>query len=356
MLGPATAARDQIATLVTQMEQQVDVEHNNQDAMEIEAATTVASAGWRTRQPPRSVRPRRAFQRMMAVRAIWKKPVKLLPNCTDAPWLPPAWPTHAHRHRDEQPVFDRLDQPAARRLFTDGRRQGCDGGTAVSAPVFDHGAARCFRQQLCLDRQRLQRWFNPANWSPAGVPGAQDAATINSGSPTLTANVNIASLFLNGGNLSGSSSLFVGNTLDWASGSIFCPVTVLTNAAMNWISSGTFYLYYSAITNAGTINWYRGGSINIYNNNSPGSYTGGINNLAGGAFNVQCDADMNRPTVMVMNTSTMPELLRNSRAPTRQPSRGIHQQRERGCSKWDDLFCGRRQPGREFPGFKQCQH
>ena len=44
MLGPATAARDQIATLVTQMEQQVDVEHNNQDAMEIEAATTAASA------------------------------------------------------------------------------------------------------------------------------------------------------------------------------------------------------------------------------------------------------------------------------------------------------------------------
>ena len=35
------------------------------------------------------------------------------------------------------------------------------------------------------------------------------------------------------------------------------------------------------------------GNLQIYNNNSPGSYSGGINNLAGGAFNVQCDQTIN---------------------------------------------------------------
>ena len=60
----------------------------------------------------------------------------------------------------------------------------------------------------------------------------------------------------------------MGNTLDWAAGAILCPVTVLTNATMNWISGSTLYLY-SAFTNAGTINWYRGGNITIYNNIIP---------------------------------------------------------------------------------------
>jgi hypothetical protein len=166
-----------------------------------------------------------------------------------------------------------------------------NGGTAVSAPVFITVLPGVSGSNYVWTGSVSSDWFNPANWSPAGVPGAQDAATINGGSPTLTADVNIASLFLNGGNLYGSSSLFVGNTLDWASGSISCPVTVLTNAAMNWISSSTLYLY-SAIINAGTINWYLGGNLNIYNY-SGYSYTGSINNLAGGAFNVQCDANMN---------------------------------------------------------------
>ena len=166
-----------------------------------------------------------------------------------------------------------------------------NGGMAVSAPVFITVLPGVSGSNYVWTGSVSSDWFNPANWSPAGVPGAQDAATINGGSPTLTADVNLASLFLNGGNLYGSSSLFVGNALDWASGSIFCPVTVLTNAAMNWISSSTLYLY-SAITNAGTINWYLGGNLQIYNY-PPYSYTGGINNLAGGAFNVQCDANMN---------------------------------------------------------------
>ena len=130
-----------------------------------------------------------------------------------------------------------------------------NGGTAVSAPVIITVLPGVSGSSYVWTGSASSDWFNPANWSPAGVPGAQDAATINSGSPTLTANVNLASLFLNGGNLYGSSSLVVGNTLDWASGSISCPVTVLTNAAMNWISSSTLYLL-SAITNAGTINWY----------------------------------------------------------------------------------------------------
>ena len=132
-----------------------------------------------------------------------------------------------------------------------------NGGMAVSAPVSITVLPGVSGTNYVWTGGASSDWFNPANWTPAGVPGAQDAATISSGGPTLTADVNLASLFLNGGNLYGSSSLFVGNTLDWASGAIFCPVTVLTNATMNWISSGTLNLY-SAITNAGTINWYRG--------------------------------------------------------------------------------------------------
>src|ERR1035441_7988293 len=79
--------------------------------------------------------------------------------------------------------------------------------------------------------------------------------------------------------------------LNWTGGSISggSSLTVASNGVLNINPGGSTTLnLYGVLTNYGTVNWLSG-NIQILNNNNPGSYTGGINNMAGGAFNVQCD-------------------------------------------------------------------
>ena len=76
------------------------------------------------------------------------------------------------------------------------------------------------------------------------------------------------------------------------------------------IRAGATTLYvFAPITNNGTINWLSGKFEYIYNN--PGSYTGGINNMAGGAFNVDCDQllDYNYGYEYFNNAGTFTKLL-----------------------------------------------
>ena len=84
-----------------------------------------------------------------------------------------------------------------------------------------------------------------------------------------------------------------------------------SNAVLNVNPGGSTRLYvYAPITNYGTINWLSG-SFEIYNNNNPASYTGGINNMAGGAFNVYCDQllDYNYGYEYFNNAGTFTKLL-----------------------------------------------
>ncbi len=61
-------------------------------------------------------------------------------------------------------------------------------------------------------------WTNPANWSPAGVPGAADSVTVSSGSfhPSITSPVSLKSLVITGAcgpNVSLTSTLTISGTL-----------------------------------------------------------------------------------------------------------------------------------------------
>ena len=117
-------------------------------------------------------------------------------------------------------------------------------------------------------------WFNPANWTPAGVPASNDTLNVSSGSINLSAPVTIGAQFnWSGGTLSGS------------------PLTVRTNGVLNLVGSGSVTLG-AVLTNAGTINWSNSVTFSVYNNGgSP--YSGVIWNLAGGLFNIQSDQNIN---------------------------------------------------------------
>jgi len=116
-------------------------------------------------------------------------------------------------------------------------------------------------------------WFNPTNWTPAGVPASNDTVNVGSGSINLTATVVIGAQFnWTGGTLAGSS------------------LTIASNAVLNISGSGQVFVE-NAVTNAGTVNWTGTVGIYVYNNNA--SYFGSVDNLAGGVWNIQSDQAMN---------------------------------------------------------------
>ncbi|MGA2660496.1 MAG: hypothetical protein ABSH34_23600, partial [Verrucomicrobiota bacterium] len=117
-------------------------------------------------------------------------------------------------------------------------------------------------------------WFNPANWTPTGVPSANDTVNFNNGTINPTAPVTIGGQFnWSGGSLAGS------------------PLTIATNGVLNVVGGGSVTLY-APLTNAGTINWSNSATWTLYNNQSA-SYSGAIYNLSGARLNIQSDQGMN---------------------------------------------------------------
>src|ERR1035438_6199289 len=115
-------------------------------------------------------------------------------------------------------------------------------------------------------------WFNPGNWNPAGAPGSNDTVNVSNGAINLTAPVIISGQFnWTGGTLSGNSLNISSNGL----------------LAIGGTGAGALG---KAPTNAGTVNWTGTVGINVYNNNA--AYTGLIQNLAGGVWNIQSDQTM----------------------------------------------------------------
>ena len=108
------------------------------------------------------------------------------------------------------------------------------------------------------------------------------------GTITINGTVMTTNSILAGAGLSGSGSFSGG--LTWISGE-FAPggtLTIATNGMLT-INGSTTLQMYGALTNAGTVNWV-GGAFVIQNaNGANGGYIGGINNLPGAVFNVQCD-------------------------------------------------------------------
>jgi hypothetical protein len=116
-------------------------------------------------------------------------------------------------------------------------------------------------------------WFTPANWTPAGVPGANDTVNFTNGTINLTAPVTI------GGQLNWSGGTLTGN-----------PLTIATNGVLNVVGGGPVSLY-APLTNAGTINWSNSAAWYVYNNDTA-SYSGAIYNLSGALLNIQSDQGM----------------------------------------------------------------
>ncbi|MDB6065752.1 MAG: delta-60 repeat domain protein [Pedosphaera sp.] len=114
-------------------------------------------------------------------------------------------------------------------------------------------------------------WFNPANWTPVGLPASGDTVNFSSGSINLTAPVNFTGQFnWSGGTLSGNS------------------LTIASNGVLNILGSVSLQ---GALTNNGTVNW-QAGALGMYNNNGQ-PYTGAIWNQAGALWDIQCDQPMN---------------------------------------------------------------
>ncbi|MBL1213739.1 MAG: T9SS type A sorting domain-containing protein [Ignavibacteriae bacterium] len=122
-------------------------------------------------------------------------------------------------------------------------------------------------------------WFNPANWTPGGVPGSSDAVTFGSGTVDLSNSVTIDELNFQGGVIKGVgitvTSLFV-----WSSGELaengFAVLD--SNAVLSIVGNvklhGDFYCY-------GTVNW-GSGNINLW---------GGAIFYNEGTFNEQLTGD-----------------------------------------------------------------
>ena len=106
-------------------------------------------------------------------------------------------------------------------------------------------------------------WFTPGNWSPSGVPGAGDTATINNGTADISgSDATVAVLNLTGGRIQGSGTLTITGTLNWISGDMGATsgaqgTTVIAQGATANISGADFFfkaLRNRTLNNAGTLN------------------------------------------------------------------------------------------------------
>ena len=92
-------------------------------------------------------------------------------------------------------------------------------------------------------------WQEPANWSPAGIPGPGDNVTVPSGKRTieLSDNREVASFTFNGGELSGSGTLTATSTFTWNAGT-------LSGTGRLFIPTGATLIITGA-SNKGLVGW-----------------------------------------------------------------------------------------------------
>ena len=99
-------------------------------------------------------------------------------------------------------------------------------------------------------------WFTPGNWSPAGVPGAHDMATINSGTVDIAVDATVAALNFGGGTLTGAGALTVTSAFSWTAGSMqgSGATVIAASATLNISTENTKILDGRRLDNHGTIN------------------------------------------------------------------------------------------------------
>jgi hypothetical protein len=120
-------------------------------------------------------------------------------------------------------------------------------------------------------------WSSSGNWTPPGVPGPDDTATIGavSGYSIAVGTATVRSLSLDGASLSAGTLTIAGGpggqgAFTWSSGRVACTVHIAAGAALN-LSGGTKQLDPGGVINhAGTATWTAGtiGSAGGVFNNS----------------------------------------------------------------------------------------
>ncbi|HZM01547.1 MAG TPA: Ig-like domain-containing protein [Candidatus Saccharimonadales bacterium] len=99
-------------------------------------------------------------------------------------------------------------------------------------------------------------WFTPGNWSPNGVPGVLDNATMaNNGTINLLNNVSINNFTLTSGTLAGTGILTPTNATVWNGGTVAGSVTLPANSTLT-VSGGV--TLNGLLVNNGTINLSNG--------------------------------------------------------------------------------------------------
>src|SRR5215469_13401007 len=116
-----------------------------------------------------------------------------------------------------------------------------------------------------------QDWYNPTNWSPNGVPAANDIVNVTNGTVNF------------------SSPVVISNQFNWTSGMLTgSALTIASNAVFNINGSSTLYLE-NSLTNAGTVNWTNTGTLIVQNG---GGSSGLVVNLPGALWNIESDEVM----------------------------------------------------------------
>ncbi len=102
-------------------------------------------------------------------------------------------------------------------------------------------------------------WSDAGNWSPAGVPAANDSALINqSGNIHVAAAVAVNDLVLGAGNLQGPGAITVASNMVWAGGGLNGVVTVGPAGKLTIASSSSLDLAGGALINYGRASWVSG--------------------------------------------------------------------------------------------------
>lgn len=110
-------------------------------------------------------------------------------------------------------------------------------------------------------------WTEPTNWSPNGVPGAADTATISGGDlgygiTTQPGSITVMTLNLdvpaNAVTLDGNITIPAGGTFNWTSGDINGSFHISAGATLNISGAGAKAMEFVTLDNDGTVVWTGG--------------------------------------------------------------------------------------------------
>jgi len=102
-------------------------------------------------------------------------------------------------------------------------------------------------------------WFNPANWSPNGVPGGRDSVFIgNGGTAVVGHSTGVTNVTLSSGTIGGSGTLTVSNLFTWLGGAISNTLAIPANATLVINPYTGVILTNGTLVNQGTVQWIHG--------------------------------------------------------------------------------------------------